>query len=368
MTPNNPVDDSLPTAPVDGQLDSDRVKSVTHPEPGTSQPAKPPFVLMVILVVLVLALIAGAIMAVRTVQTNQRVDDAKDRFIAAIIDLDSDNPLTRGDAIAQLFAVADVWSDMGATYSGERDKCIQAVQKYVRKPIAQGSDGQADPTELWVRREISQLLRAHLIDGGTRSWADYSFDFSGGTFVDADFSGAALESATFSNASFLGETRFNGASLGTSSDREPDALPVFSADFRGATFAGGVDFGAARLSNADFSHAVFSGSADFEYTSFSCAEYMICEIDFSGASFGSDAQFSGAEFDDLTYFNQATFAIEPVFGSIPVTVDVPTAIPATVFLGSREGKDPVVVTGATAIVDGKTCPLIISDGIPIAGC
>ncbi|WP_217643363.1 pentapeptide repeat-containing protein [Actinopolyspora lacussalsi] len=152
---------------------------------------------------------------------------------------------------------------LGQTYPTHRQTIVDLICAYLRMspeaPDEQSSPEHGGPQEFEVRQAAQQVLVTHLrLDEEPAEdslfWPDIALNLSGAVLHTFTFSRCRVRSATFADASFHGPAVFRG----TLFERQADFRGVrFSGlgdfrrvgfegegvTFRGATFAGEVDFG-----------------------------------------------------------------------------------------------------------------------------
>jgi hypothetical protein len=177
-----------------------------------------------------------------------------------------------------------------------------------------------------------------------------------------------MADAVFSNAIFAARAFFLDATFAASAYFD---LATFTGDVAFSSVAGDARFyGATFATTASFMAVGFGGAADF------CDATFACDVTFHGATFAT-----GAHFLDATFAGDAEFkTTETSKGGVDMSratfkgvalIQVRTALK----LDGLTIRDPLTVTAVgegAAIVSLERCtleaPLIVGDGVSLAGC
>ncbi|WP_461143562.1 pentapeptide repeat-containing protein [Salinifilum aidingensis] len=215
--------------------------------------------------------IAGLVLTARRQQSTEIANqdsrhDARetrvtDLYFRAAEQLDSDRALVRSAGIFALERLAQ-------EHPSHRQTVVDLLCLYLRTPPERAADAAAETpvrAQEWeVRQTVQEVLIAHLSDPGGESggnspgepdrfWPDIRVDLNGAQLHRFLFTHCRVRSAVFTGARFTGPAVFRGS--------------VFDgqADFREAAFDGLADFRRVRFTGQDetFRGARFAGEVDF---------------------------------------------------------------------------------------------------------
>ncbi|MFG1820698.1 pentapeptide repeat-containing protein [Kribbella sp. NPDC049174] len=216
----------------------------------------------------------------RTEEAGSHRDDRRlfsSRYQDAAQLIGSEKAAVRLAGIYAMARLADDWVE-------QRQQCIDVLCAYLRLPYEPDTGDLGEPE---VRYSVIGLIGSHLQPTAWPSWREHHFDFNGAVFDGGDFRGAV----------FAGNVDFSGARFTRG-----------TVDFSKAEFTGAVDFSKAEFTGAvvNFRLAKFAArmvnirDAQFAagMVTFSWSEFASDRVSFTGSVFaGGTVDFTRARFE-----------------------------------------------------------------------